>query len=535
MFISGLRSLRAACLIAVLIELPQLASADPFVEPKVFASSGGVLDLLVIAKERPIETILFPLLTGGPPINPIGWVFEICPRPAQSNVCPAGGSTVADFGGVRLALQQSDTLKIRLVNKLPLLDPAKVKHVTDPGGANLYLNPTNLHTHGLVVPARAPTLSDPTFGDYIFVELYNPANGTPPPQATHQHGSVKMDYADYRIDIPANHPSGAFWFHPHIHGLTVNQLTSGLAGIISIGNVQDNVVAAPSVVRHLILKDIQVVAAGKLQVDSGEITVADGEVLNQQILDDFCEPRTVLGRTFPRPGYCPGANAELSTENDFTGARWYFTINGQVLPTIHMTSSDGEIWRLTNASAQITYKLNLLDNSTHQPILMQLISIDGVSINVPPGISPGTVMAMGGNRYTVVDCQKSGSNSLPVCVTDMIMMPSSRAEVWVTYRDSNGNVVPPPSGATATFHQAVPDLGPAGERLQDIDLATVEFAQQSTTKTSVDVIGNAKVALSPAGIFGAPAARARFRWLPIVAPPPCRPTIRVRTCGPSIP
>jgi hypothetical protein len=30
------------------------------------------------------------------------------------------------------------------------------------------------------------------------------------PQPTHQHGSIVKGYADYRIDIPANHPAGAF-------------------------------------------------------------------------------------------------------------------------------------------------------------------------------------------------------------------------------------------------------------------------------------------------------------------------------------
>jgi L-ascorbate oxidase len=54
--------------------------------------------------------------------------------------------------------------------------------VDEPGGANLPLNLTNLHTHGMIVPARAPMLDDPTFGDYVFGEVYNSANGTPAPR-----------------------------------------------------------------------------------------------------------------------------------------------------------------------------------------------------------------------------------------------------------------------------------------------------------------------------------------------------------------
>ena len=104
-------------------------------------------------------------------IHPTGWVYQICPRPVSGLSCPSGSSTVSPYGGTRLALQQGDTLKIRFVNRLPKLDPNKLRHVVDPGQANLYLNPTNLHTHGLLTPARAATRNDPTFGDYVFVTL----------------------------------------------------------------------------------------------------------------------------------------------------------------------------------------------------------------------------------------------------------------------------------------------------------------------------------------------------------------------------
>jgi L-ascorbate oxidase len=494
---------------AALIFAPQAARADAITEPAVFTSSGGVLDILMVAKPKPVPTISYPPPGRGAPINPIGWVYEVCRRPPWSNQCPAGAATVADYGGVRLALQAGDALKIRLVNQLPLLDPAKLKHVGEPGQANLFRNPTNLHTHGLIVPARAPTLSDPTFGDYVFVDIYNSANGTPVPQTTHQHGSIKMDFADYRIDIPANHPSGAFWFHPHVHGIALNQVSSGLAGIISIGEVQDYVNSPPSVVRHLVLKDMQVLAGGTLQYDSGPVTVVDGEVQNQQIAD-FCAPDDQPPSL--RPGFCFGAPPERGGgPNSFLGSRWYFTVNGQVFPTVHMTSPNGEIWRLTNASGQITYRLNLVDNSTQLSMLMQLISIDGVSINVPPATPAGTIMTMGGNKFTVAQCPPGDTNLLPVCVRDLVMMPSSRAEVWVTYRDAQGAVVPPPPGATANFRQFTPDLGPAGELWPNVDFLRVEFAQPQATKDAVEVSGQSRAALSSAGIFGAraaPAARA---------------------------
>ena len=68
--------------------------------------------------------------------------------------------------------------------------PRMLRHGSDPGGANLFLNPTNLHTHGLITPARAATDGDPTFGDYAYVSIFNSANGTP---AAHAGARARAD------------------------------------------------------------------------------------------------------------------------------------------------------------------------------------------------------------------------------------------------------------------------------------------------------------------------------------------------------
>src|SRR5262249_52705490 len=210
-------------------------------------------------------------------------LYEVCSRSAGRLDCAHGQGTVTSYGGVRLAL------RVHLVNRLPAIDRVKLNRVNEPGQANLALNPTNLHTHGLLVRARAPAMDDPTFGDYVFVSLFNRANGVPEPQAAHQHGPIVMDAIDYRIEIPRNHRSGLFWFHPHIHGLSLNQVSSGLSGIITIGNVGNyahgDAMGRPvpeANVRHLILKDMQVLAAGTVQFENGPAAVVNGEVLHQE-------------------------------------------------------------------------------------------------------------------------------------------------------------------------------------------------------------------------------------------------------------
>jgi L-ascorbate oxidase len=532
------------CIVAGLLS-SGAAFAGDFVEPTVFASVNGALDLLMIAQPQPVPSITFTPPDGSPPLNPIGWVYAVCQRSVSlpGNLCPAGSPTVAAYGGVRLALQKGDSLTIRLVNRLPALDPVKVNHSFFPGEANLPLNLTNLHTHGLIVPARAPTLDDPTFGDYVFVQIYNFANGTPLPQSTHQHGSIIKDYADYRIDIPANHPSGPFWFHPHVHGIALNQVSSGLSGIISVGAAGDYArsdqtgTAFPeSSVRHLILKDLQVLAAmPALQFAFGAAPVANGEVLNQEA-SPFCNQFPVFNEP-PRQGQCTGISVATTARPDggpvvpwgggsgyFPGAVWYFTVSGQLYPTINVTEADGELWRLTNASGSLSYNLQLTDNTTQMPMMMQLVSVDGVSIDIPPGTPLGTVAKVAGARFTVVACPNVSTtlSSAAVCINDLVMMPSSRAELYVTYRDQNGNVVTPPPGASATLNMAAITMGPVGDPWPAIQLASVLFNQtgpRAIVGSAIDVHGDALAAHKPDGIFRAQVPNAQPAPLPIGCKP----------------
>ena len=63
--------------------------------------------------------------------------------------------------------------------------------------------PTNLHTHGLhVSPAKN--------GDNQLVKI------------------MPGESFQYAIKIPKNHKSGTFWYHPHHHQFTAQQLSGGL-------------------------------------------------------------------------------------------------------------------------------------------------------------------------------------------------------------------------------------------------------------------------------------------------------------------
>src|SRR5215471_15457668 len=299
-----------------------MASAqNAFHEPPVFASHNGTLDILMTAKPNPIQSIVFTSPTTGKKINPQGWAYEICKRTSSGQTtCPTGSGTVWDYGGIRLALQQGDTLKVHFSNMLPPFDPKKLLHgVDDP---NDVLNPTNLHTHGLLTPARAATKQNPTWGDDIFVQVFNPANGMPKPAfEPHNMGDVVVGPIDYNIPVPPNHPSGLLWYHAHLHGIALEQLSAGMSGLLTIGSVGDTVSGdvggtpwPDSNVRHLLLKEVQVAAAGTRDFGAvcdgqpcGEQPVADGEIEGHTDAE-FCAQFASPGDP-PRKGSCPGQDA----------------------------------------------------------------------------------------------------------------------------------------------------------------------------------------------------------------------------------
>jgi FtsP/CotA-like multicopper oxidase with cupredoxin domain len=96
--------------------------------------------------------------------------------------------------GPTLRVRPGDTLRVRLVNHID--------------------QPTNLHTHGLHVSPNGN-------GDNPFVTI------------------EKGDSVDYAIAVPANHPAGTYWYHPHHHGTVADQIFAGLVGALLVSDETD--------------------------------------------------------------------------------------------------------------------------------------------------------------------------------------------------------------------------------------------------------------------------------------------------------
>jgi suppressor of ftsI len=110
-----------------------------------------------------------------------------------------------------------ETLHIRVKNSLPTYDS---KDWNGDHNVPHALSTTNLHLHGLDIRPH----------------LFQPLGTTDP--LARMVAIEPGGQLDYSFQIPADHPPGLYWYHPHHHGSTAVQATSGMAGpVIVYGNI----------------------------------------------------------------------------------------------------------------------------------------------------------------------------------------------------------------------------------------------------------------------------------------------------------
>lgn len=202
--------------------------------------------------------------------------------------------------GPTLRVRPGDRLKIRLLNNL--------------GGRD-----TNLHVHGMHVSPSGNS-------DNIFIHVQD------------------NETFDYEYEIPENHPAGLYWYHPHVHGLSSDQVAGGLAGAII--------------------------------VEGG--------------LDDWPEFQNLTERLLVLQGPFLGHQAPE------------YWVNGLLNPVMTIRPGETQRWRILNASANPFFNLALEGHSLH------LVEVDGNPLPrletidrllLGPG-ERGTVLIQGGPAGT---------------------------------------------------------------------------------------------------------------------------------------
>ncbi|MBD2472757.1 multicopper oxidase family protein [Nostoc sp. FACHB-145] len=196
--------------------------------------------------------------------------------------------------GPTLRVKKGDSIQITLKNSLSKLptDTANLG-LNDSTQLRGTYNVTNLHTHGLHVSPKGN--SDNVLKEMVPGKSYNIA-----------------------IQIPAEHPGGTNWYHPHLHHSTAMQVSSGMAGALIVeGGLDQLPEIAPAQEKIFVFQ----------QISYGE----DGRI-----------------RDYGRFG--PGAWQKTGRQ---------ITVNGQLAPKITMRPGEVQHWRFIHAGIRETIDVQL--------------------------------------------------------------------------------------------------------------------------------------------------------------------------------
>lgn len=269
-----------------------------------------------------------------------------------------------------------------------------------------YINHTNLHTHGLHVSPRG--ISD------------NVSRHLPP-------GGGKLEYL---YQIPADHPTGIFWYHPHFMGSSAVQLASGMAGALII---DDSPESAPDLtameevvmVLHEVSHDAQTQYTNPDHDEMRKLCYfcmddfswASGDQLPyNKVVNDPVFSQCGAVSTGPDPGLglkhdptqrskLPGfpKNIEFNAY-DCT----YLLVNGAYQPRLDLKAGQWQRWRVVQAAANSAVRFHLPGCE------MAVLAHDGYYLKQPRSIPANASFSlMAGSRADLaIKCATAGTYEL---------------------------------------------------------------------------------------------------------------------------
>jgi FtsP/CotA-like multicopper oxidase with cupredoxin domain len=188
------------------------------------------------------QPVARPLLPGQPPTT--FWQYDADTTDKADNAGKATDSSPVI--GPLIDVREGDTLEIRFVNRLP--------------------QPSTIHWHGLPVPPDQDG---------------NPMDLVAP-------GAERV----YRFTLREG-SAGTYWYHPHPHRLSSEQVFRGLAGPIVVRAADDPLAAWPE--RHLFVSDLKLAADGTIP-PNGMMDWMNGREGQFVLLNGAREPRIEIVR-----------------------------------------------------------------------------------------------------------------------------------------------------------------------------------------------------------------------------------------------
>ncbi len=320
-----------------------------FPQPKVYRSSKGALNVLlrtVIAHNHVKDTAT-------------GEIRQI-ETPTYNGTIP----------GPTLRVKAGDTLEILLINKFPR-NPQPQRT----GGFPHDPYTTNLHTHGW-------TVSPQGISNNVLRHM--------------EPGTINQT----RVELPSDHQSGTFWYHPHKHGSVSFQLFGGMAGFLIVDGGPETLDGVP-----------EVKAAKEVLMAFQEIrTDKNGQL-------PFVNPTgTQLGSTNPTSPQPDGLWSTLLNSNV------YVITNGVTNPVLEMRPGEVQRWRLLNAASGMTLVVALQAHNLH------ILANDGITVPNMQTLAPGQPYVLGTGQRADVLVQAGSPGTYLLQALDPA--PASPAPGW---------------------------------------------------------------------------------------------------------
>jgi suppressor of ftsI len=184
-------------------------------------------------------------------------------------------------------------------------------------------NDVNLHFHGLSVSPQAP-------GDDVLTMLAHPG-----------------ETLRYDVRVPADHPPGLYWYHPHVHGQAFWQVAHGMSGAIVVEGLQRRIPALEHMRERIVIL--------RQRPTGSDITEANDAPDSPEAVEDAagnpCRPEVAM-----RP-----------------------TIDGQPRERFEIGRGEEQFFRVLNASASRYFDLSIDGVAVH------LVAVDGVPLDAYPG------------------------------------------------------------------------------------------------------------------------------------------------------
>jgi FtsP/CotA-like multicopper oxidase with cupredoxin domain len=261
-----------------------------------------------------------------------------------------------------IEVRPGQTVTMTLHNKLEA-DPSCTAHGGDVNKPHCF-NGTNLHSHGLWVSPSGNS-------DNVLLSI-NPG----------------VDF-EYIFNLPPDHPAGTFWYHPHRHGSTALQVSSGMVGALivrgdrmptptttgDIDVILKNADLTAMEDRILVLQQIQYAcldAQGQVKVQT--VSTPNGPKIVAWVCD---ENDTGIIEKYDYPN-----NAGLPRTVGFGPGNWvesgrFTTINGRVRPTFEARAGRPERWRLIHGGVRDTITFGFRKRKPNAPVVTALAARDG--------------------------------------------------------------------------------------------------------------------------------------------------------------